>query len=311
MKFIEDKGFMGLSKEEKTITGKATAEVVVIGAGIIGATIATAFRNKGLSVLIIDNDDPESGTKPCGGLIKPSPLMGLANEQINASLDMLDSTFGLKKETMIIKPSGNLIKASVRGVNMDLIFSTVKSYGHVWKIETSPNKVYYIPKDTQHTVVVDTKIIVIAAGMGCQVLLPQLFRKDGLVAKRGFSFHFKGQVQEQFVKFWAPYKQITIHNTTYAGEKIIWAGDGSALTLPSWYDGRIDEAFTRVVNELPRKFKLLRTVRGLRSFHRNKKYKPCYLNKIDEGCWIATGSGKFGLISAGYSAVEILKDELG
>jgi glycine/D-amino acid oxidase-like deaminating enzyme len=310
-KHSENSGFFDSVKtSEKEITETLSTEVIVIGAGVVGATVAEAFRKRGMEVWVLDDDDPEGGSRPCGGLIKPSPLMGLPDVDIRESLDILESCFGLTKEVMTIRPSGNLIKAGIFGVMMDHVFKIEKTVGHVWGYETAPNKVFFTPLGEVKSVEIKCKILVIAAGVRTKKLVPEAFVKDDLIAKRGFSFHFAGQVQEPFVKFWAPYKQITVHNTVYHGEEIVWAGDGSALTLPSWYEGRIKEAYKRVTDEMEPGHEYIRTLRGLRSFVRNKKYKPCFLKEIDPHCWIATGSGKFGLISGGYSAKEIIKKEL-
>ena len=310
-KHSENSGFFDSSENSiKEIVKTFTAEVVVIGAGVVGATIAEAFRKKEMDVCVLDDNDPEGGSKPCGGLIKPSPLMGLPDVDIRESLDVLESCFGLTKEVMTIRPSGNLIKAGIFGVVMDNVFKIEKTTGHVWAYETNPNKVFFTPMEKDKSVEVKCKILVIAAGVCTKKLVPEAFVKDDLIAKRGFSFHFTGQVKDPFVKFWAPYKQITVHNTIYYDEEIVWAGDGSALTLPSWYEGRIQEAYKRVTDEMEPGHEYIRTLRGLRSFVRNKKYKPCFLQEIDPHCWVATGSGKFGLISGGYSAKEIMKKEL-
>ena len=278
-------------------------EFIVIGGGLMGATIAKALWEKGLDGEILDSKEEEPGTVACGGLIKPSPLMGMTKEQVNASLAMLDRFFGIQAGPIKIRPSGNILKTTVYEVGMDEIFSVPKVWGKALEIKVSPNSVLYWNK-AKKLIQVFAPLIVLAAGRGCLSLAPRL--QDSLTAKRGFSFHFSGSVPEPFVKFWAPYKQITIHNTVFKEEPIVWAGEGSALKLNSWYDGKIEEGLARVRGEIP-KLELIRTLRGIRLFH--PKRKPCYLEHTDEGVHIATACGKFGLISAGFAAIEVLKNE--
>lgn len=271
----------------------------------MGATIAEMLRSCGLTGVLLDDPSPsnEPGTRACGGLIKPSPLSGLSSEQTNKSLAILDRFFGLHPETLIIRPSGNLIKANVQAVNMDHIFAVPRTPALVHRVHSGVLQ-YLDQKD--RIVELESPLIVVAAGPGTLNLFPQL--RSCLVVKRGFSFHMKGRVAQGFVKFWAPYKQVTVHNTRFEGEKIVWAGEGSALRLENWYRGRIREGLARVRKELPEKeYPLIRTVTGLRLFHHHRK--PCFVEKMDKGLYVVTAAGKFGLISAGYAAMEVAKHE--
>jgi len=281
-------------------------EIVVIGAGVMGATIAQYLRLKGHQVLILDNEHPESGSKPCGGLIKPSRFTELDNDEFKIVISVLDECFGLYPVKMILRPSGNLVKVATYGLNMDNIFGVDKTWGKVEFI--NPKGVLYYQDVKKRIHKVKFKKAVISAAYESKELLPELADPLGLIVKRGFSFHFKGKIDQDFVKFWAPYKQVTVHNSHYQGEEIVWAGDGSALTLPSWYEKRIDESYQRVIRELGTGYELIRVVKGLRCFTRSKKYKPCAIVKMDT-CYMAVGSGKMGLISAGFSANKIWQDE--
>lgn len=291
--------------EDYEISKEIKTEVAVVGAGVMGATVAQALRAIDTEVLVIDKNDVESGSIPCGGLMKPSRFTELDDKQYGKVVDIMERLFRTHKEQMIIKPSGNLLKVDIRNVSMDSIFGIDKIYGNVKNICTEKAELIY-EDSAGDFVKVKAKMLILAMGAGGIDFFDNLFHKKGLVMKRGFSFHLSPFDTENFVKFWAPYKQITIHKTVHAGENIVWAGDGSALTLPSWYDGRIDEAWKRIQKEVPDDVTVLRMVKGIRVFHR--KEKPCYLHKINKA-WFVSGAGKMGLISAGYSALHILEKE--
>ena len=282
-------------------------ECVVIGAGILGATIAESLRNRGKDVLVLDSMEVESGSAPCGGLIKPSRFTELDKDEYKKVINRLDDTFGLETINMILRPSMNLLKVEIHHIDMDKIFTIKKEVGKVYHIDEKKGSIYYMNLDGKYVRIL-SEIIVVATGSGSVELIPKFLLGTGLKVKRGFSFHIDGKVDQAFVKFWAPYKQVTIHNSQYYGEDILWAGDGSALTLPSWYDKRIDEAWVRIQAEFKEPLKLIRTVRGLRVF--TKSYKPCFVKKFGK-CWVATAAGKMGLISAGFSANKILDYEMG
>jgi glycine/D-amino acid oxidase-like deaminating enzyme len=67
-------------------------DVIVIGAGIIGATIAKAFTAKGREVLLMDANLSMPGTAPSGGHMRPQwfgnlktgyePAMGIAGPDL-------------------------------------------------------------------------------------------------------------------------------------------------------------------------------------------------------------------------------------
>lgn len=284
-------------------------DIVVVGGGIMGSTIGEAFRNKGREVIILDDGKPLSGTSACGGCIKISPLMGLNKDDEKPILDLMESLFGIHKERFQIRPSMGLLKADVWQIEMDRVYKTYKTLGEVFKLKTSPKYYVYYRDSSKEVTRLECEILVIASGMGCSNILPSIISNKELTAKKGVTFRFKGKIEKPFVKAWAPYKQVTVHNIVLNGENKIWSGDGSALKPENWGSERTSEALVRIKKAMDIEDEPVDIIYGLRPFH-SSHMKPCYLKKIDRHFWVATGAGKFGCISAGWAAKEIMKDEL-
>jgi hypothetical protein len=289
-------------------------DVVVVGAGIMGATIGEAFRKKvGLKVQIIDDHDPLSGSRPSGGCVKPSKLTGLGNDDFEEAMALMAELYGAEDVRFAIKPSGGFVKVNTRQLDMEKVFGVKHVHAKVHKIlddpEDLPAVVYDLPGGT---VISEANMLVVAAGMGCAKMFPEVFPDNTLTAKQGVSFQFEGEVDEPYVETWAPYKQVTVHNVqTAGGTTRIWASDGSALIPKNWTDERTFQCLERVTKSLRKAgYDVDEPVAihtGLRPFHKAKP-KPCFLEEVSPDIWVATGAGKFGCISAGWAAVQLLKD---
>lgn len=280
-------------------------DTLVIGAGIIGVTIAKALRARlGQEVAIYDDDDSQAGTKASGGSVKPSHLTGLSSDDEKPVLALLDELYGLHKENFVIRPSGGLLKADVYQINMDLVREEPRIPARAVKLsKTKSGKPAVIFEDGSFA---SADTVIVAAGMGCATLIPSM-AKD-LFAKKGVSFIFDGEVEQAFVQAWAPYKQITVHNTTYYGQSMVWGSDGTALKPDNWDEGRTNSCLERVMHaaELDGGPAYINT--GLRPFHTDKKAKPCYMAEVSPGVIVVTGAGKFGNIAAGWAANQLTQD---
>jgi hypothetical protein len=253
--------------------------------------------------MLIDGQHPMSGTKASGGSVKPSHLTGLDKDDEHISLDMLNTLWGLEKETFVIRPSGGLLKADVYQINMDTVYGTEQVLGEVTKIgykDGAPCAVVELDGDKK---LVRCNLLVIAAGMGTTKLIPKM---DGeLYAKQGVSFKFDGKLKQAFVQAWAPYKQITVHSIISHGKTMIWGSDGSALKPDNWTSDRTVECRTRIMKAANLKDPA-ETVLGLRPFHTSNS-KPCYLAEVSDDIWVVTGAGKFGGIAAGWASSKLLE----
>src|SRR5580765_1365903 len=272
-------------------------DVIIIGNGIMGASIAGVFRAQGRDTLVLDAHRPFSGTGPCGGSVKPSPLTGLSHEDEKPILDTLDSLFGLTMEKFLIHPSGGLLKTNVWQIGMDRVYNSPHE-----KVEDSwihsregfPVVGYSQGGETRKE---GCRLLVVAAGMGTSLLVPAVH----LTAKHGVSFRFAGQVDHPFVQAWAPYKQITVHNI---GPSEIWAADGSALKPENWTDERTVQCKIRVQGAMGTTQEPISIREGHRSFD-SSGAKPCLVQQIESRIWVAVGAGKFGCLAAGWAANQM------
>jgi len=274
-------------------------DVIVIGNGIMGASIAGVFRLQGRDTLVLDSHRPLSGTGPCGGSVKPSPLTGLPKEMEKTMLDTLDQLFGLTKEKFILRPMGVVLKRDVWRIGMDKVYgSPHKTVEDSWISQHEGFPIVHYIENGQE-LVESCRLLVVAAGMGTMKLLPQI----SLTAKHGVSFRFSGQVEHPFVQPWAPYKQITVHNISPTE---IWAADGSALKPENWTVEHTFRSKERIQHALERTDGPTQVREGLRSFEASGR-KPCLLEPVKERIWVAVGAGKFGCIAAGWAASEMAK----
>lgn len=281
-------------------------DFLILGGGVLGSSFALFLNSINASFKIIDASLPESGMEACGGLIKPSPLMGMSNKEIDNCLENLNCSSGLSEIQMILKPSGNRLKVNVFVLSMDTIRKLNKTSGTILEILPKEKAAKYYDNGRNKIIKISAKYgVLIALGANCFDFLPDCFERKKYKIKKGFSFHFEGQIDAPFVKFWAPFKQITIHNHIHDGESLIWAGEGSALLLKNWNDSRINEGLARIKKEIGNK--LIRTIIGQRSFYEG--VKPCFFKEIEPKVWLSTGSGKFGCISAGWT-IEKIKERL-
>ena len=272
-------------------------DAIVVGAGIIGATVTKALRAQGRDVLLLDSKEEMSGTAPSGGHIKPNWIGGMAKQDYNDAMETLAKVWKIEEAQFKIWPTW--IKAVVYRVDTDIVMT----YGPYLRA-----KVTKVFTDREHPAVEFTnkganctaegKILVIAAGVWCDRLIPSCIIRP----KQGVSFRFPGVV-EPFIKPWAPYKQVVVHQQ---GPNELWVGDGSAIIPQNWDNDRTNKCMNRCKNALGmNEVEPIRTLFGLRPYCETNG-KPCLLQKFGEHTWLATGAAKLGTIAAGWVAKEIL-----
>jgi hypothetical protein len=269
-------------------------DAIVIGNGIVGASIAGQFRLQGRETLVLDNYSPFAGTNPCGGSVKPSPLAGLAREEEKATLETLNTLWGLTRETYHIKPSGKVLDKRVYQIGMDLVHKAAhEKVDDAW-IENRLGFpiVHYTQLGVEKSE--QCRLLVVAAGMSTPLLIPEI----EVYGKFGVSFRFRGQVEHPFVQAWAPYKQITVHNY---GPHEMWAADGSTLKPENWTSERTDACMARVQAAIGTTKHPTAIREGIRSFAVGDA-KPCLVKQVNERVWVAVGAGKFGCLAAGWAA---------
>lgn len=278
-------------------------DVIVVGAGIIGSTIASALRNQGRSVTVLDANKPLAGTPPSGGHLKPSWFGGMKKVDYEPAMELLDKTWGLVEEEFIIRPSK--LKATIWRVDTDKVVKSERTLAAVTGIDLLDTNA---PKVTTTTEDFRCRLLIVAAGVWCQELLPEILPPKSLIAKQGISFRYQGNLANPFIKPWAPYKQIVAHQQT-ANE--IWIGEGSAILSANWDARRSSTCQERCISSLARLYPSMalkqptRAIEGLRPYYASGA-DPCLCKQVGKAAWVVTGAGKLGTIAAGWAARRIL-----
>lgn len=269
-------------------------DVIVVGAGIIGTTVSTAFRLNGAEVLTLDDGRPNAGTPPSGGHLKPSWFRDMPKSEYEPAMEMLERCWGLKAEEFQVWPTS--LTTIVYRVDTDQVAQSPKETATVIAIEHVGNyPLVRLAGGREER----CRLLVVAAGAWCFELLPEI----KTVPKQGVSFRVRGRLEQPFIRPWAPYKQIVAHEQA---ERKIWIGDGSAVLPSNWDEERTAACLRRCFNALDGG-ELLESRFGWRPYaNPERKGEPCLLRRLGPRCWVATGAGKSGTIAAGWVARRIL-----
>lgn len=279
-------------------------DAIVIGAGIIGATIAQFLRVKGLDVLVLDSRHKMAGTRPSGGHLKPSWFSGIKKSDYEPAMETLDRIWGMSSEEFVIWPSP--ITTTVYRIDTDTVLSrygsTVATVTGIRLEDSSLPVVEY--REGSELKETRTMLLVVAAGVWCRELLPGYFKEGDLVGKRGVSFRLPHVLERPFIRPWAPYKQIVAHQQTATD---IWIGDGTAILSKNWDETRTQACLSRCCNAvgLDVANTPARSITGIRPYYKGTGADPCFCKLVAPRCWVATGAGKSGTIAAGWAANRI------
>lgn len=269
-------------------------DAIVVGCGVIGATVAAVLQGQGLDVLVLDDNRPMSGTAPSGGHLKPSWFGDMKATEYEPAMELLNDVWGLQEESFLVRPSAGLIHTTVYRVDTDQVRrfprtqATVSGFAHLQNFPV----VYW--GDTEER----CRLLVVATG----VWAAELLKGIDVTAKQGVSFRLKGVLKEPFIKPWAPYKQIVAHQQ---GEVEIWIGDGAAILPKNWTAERTQQCRDRCQSSLPTLLPVLREIHGYRPYC-SSGTDPCLLRQLGPRAWLATGAGKLGTIAAGWVARKML-----
>jgi glycine/D-amino acid oxidase-like deaminating enzyme len=272
-------------------------DAIVVGGGIIGATVALALRKTGREVLLLDDGRPMSGTAPSGGHLKPSWFSGMKKDEYDPAMELLEDIWGMTSENFQIRPTG--VQTKVYRVDTDKVLDIFKTRATVTSIEHLENFPLVRFRQLSANKEERCRLLVVATGAWCKELLPELT----VQAKQGVSFRVTGSIATPFIKPWAPYKQIVAHQQE---EKEIWIGDGTAILSKNWEEKHILACQERCLAALPPDSrKVHRVVSGFRAYIKDKS-GPCLLKQLGPRAWVTTGAGKGGTIAAGWAARRIL-----
>lgn len=276
-------------------------DVVVVGCGIVGATISLALRRKGLDVLTLDDGRSMAGTPASGGHLKPSWFRGMSKTDYEPAMALLDEVWGLKQEDFAVRPLNAMV--TVYRVDTDLVTATPRTIARVTQLEHLDNCPEIIWEGGGER----ARCMILATGVWVGELLGEA---PAIVAKQGVSFRLRYRLDQPFIRPWAPYKQIVAHQQ---GPDEVWVGDGSALLTRSWSEERTGACASRCLGAVGApQDSLVKTIHGLRPYCPPEvSGDPCLLQKLGPRAWVVTGAGKLGTIAAGWAAGRVLRDLLG
>lgn len=277
-------------------------DAIVVGAGLFGSIITAELRKRDLSVLVIDDHRPTSGSKPAACLMKPSWYAGLGEDVARPSLELLERHYGVHSISFKV----SLAKANVLWCEPAVILGATQPwYGSVSHVEAVPGgwQVRAAPLGAdQEELVCSARLVVVAAGIWTPHLVPV---DGGLKGQAGLAFLWPGlELEQPFIDPWAPYRQLVAFNR---GDGL-WVGDGSAIKEENWNQARTDMIFDRCSKAIARDecddVQNGRAI-GLYGVRPYSAMKPCYLKEEEPGLWVATGGAKNGTIAAGWCAHQI------
>lgn len=274
---------------------------VVVGAGIFGSLIARALRKAGCRTLVVDAKRKDSGSAPAACLMRPSWFSSLGKSIYEPALRKLDELVGVQDIQFRAGPLGSKIAVHWCDPKQVLLDQNEVRTGEVVGITRKGNA--WEVKIAGHSMMwsVRVPLVIVATGVWTKLLLPEV----DVVAQAGVAWLWpKADIDDPFIKVWAPYKQIVAFNR---GDGL-WIGDGS--TARSWTVANREASLLRctlasrdrrvggVVFEPTELF-------GYRPYV--KDAKPCLFKELRKGLWVATGGAKNGTLAAGWCADQIVR----
>lgn len=255
----------------------------IVGNGLFGRIAYDLLALNGISSIIIDSLEPNSGTMASGNITKPSWVMGVP--EAKQAYEDLDYIYGLKKFS----------PAVALGKTIDLYYVPRK---HTIK---APHKIAKVVKVGDGEIELDsgeiyTGNVLIAAGYWCQELVPV----PETEAIMGVSMtYWKTGHKPQF-NMWAPYKQ----SISYGDGSEVWFGDGTAIKAKNFKrEERILASDKRAAEHGLTNPATVNV--GIRPYV--KGHKNGYFAQVYPDTWVSTGGGKNGIVLAMIQARKFLE----
>ncbi len=263
-------------------------DAVVIGSGLFGQIITKVLREQGRSVTMLDARRPKAGSGPAACLMKPSWFSSMGKAVYEPSLRLLDELYGVRDVVFQTRPK--------------LASTTVHWIPPVEILHPSPIVANVVGVAERRVLtdrgVYDARLIVVAAGIWTEELLPQYKQ----VGQQGVAFLWPGALGPSFIQLWAPYRQMV----GFERGDGYWFSDGTAIKQENWTEAREEMSWSRATHATNRvglgdRVKgNVKTLIGVRPYA--KGHKPCLLEEVRPGLWVASGGAKNGTLAAGYCA---------
>ena len=275
-------------------------DAIIIGGGLFGQTIASELLSIGKKLVIIDNDEPQSGSKPSASLMKPSWMKQLTTEQQDQSYSVLDKHFGVHDLSFKVGP---LKVDTVRWCDPEKIRLAVPPIRKN-VIKATPGTVHFDDDE-----VWEARTVIVAAGYWSNDILYKEHQAPGLDGRVGASYVTTGaQLPDNFISVWAPYKQLVAFNID---SNRVWVGDGTALKVGNLTDERLAQSTARARGVVTGDTKMSIGIRPYMPKSALGK-APCHLAfhqcpHTPNDLIVATGGAKNGTIAAGWAAYQIAR----
>lgn len=279
---------LGLLKDDARACPMTDA--IVVGAGLFGQIITKALRAEGRHVQMLDARYKGAGSKPAACLMKPSWFSSLGKDVYEPSLRLLDELYGVQDVVFETRPK--LAKATVHWIPPSKILLHPAAINEV---------VMRIEKNRVITAngYFKAELIIVAAGIWTQMLLPQ-YPQTG---QKGIAFLWPDREENPaFIQPWAPYRQLIGFDR---GDGY-WISDGTAIKQENWTKAREDQSWHRCAGIMgrigsdDRDTGRAQVFVGIRPYA--KGHKPCLLQEVRPGLWVASGGAKNGTLAAGWCA---------
>jgi glycine/D-amino acid oxidase-like deaminating enzyme len=272
-------------------------DAVIVGGGLFGQIIAAGLRSQGRDVLVLDRGEKEAGSRPAACLMKPSWFSGLGKDVFEPSLQLLDQLYGVRDLQFQLWPTRAL--ATVHWCDPKMILAPETRAENV--VAVRPGQV-----ETERGEIISARLVVVAAGVWVQELLAQYPQQ----AQKGAAYlwpDLPSGHNPNFISPWAPYRQLVGFDR---GDGY-WMGDGTAIKAANWTPDRETMTYQRCASAIGRigfldlETGFARKMVGMRPYA--KGHKPCLLEEVQPGLWVASGGAKNGTLAAGWAAHRIME----
>lgn len=272
-------------------------DTIIVGGGLFGEIIAKKLMSIGQDVMIFDCSMHMAGSRPAACLMKPSWFSSMGKDVYKPALELLDDLYDLRTiEFELKRKTTSVARFKTRlGDAYWIDPSTILGRGprhHARVIGVEKGYVGAVYSNGE-VVRYSCKNVVVAAGIWTEHLLPQ-YKQTGLA---GAAFRWKGsKIKQPFIFPWAPYKQLVAFNR---GDGM-WVSDGTAIKEDNYTNEKVLVSQQRCSNAVGLMMAGAEILIGIRPYA--KGHKPCLLEEVEKGLWVASGGAKNGTLAAAHCA---------